>query len=326
MSNNGAKRSEAKPSVAQLEGREFKIVKQGLDMDQVSAFLKELARQRDELIDERDRLRQREEHMASLTELAEKTVIEADKLSQEIKRESLGRTRAEAAQVMENVKGLLLGVYDELFQRLESLKGQVEASRQTFGQNLSQFADTVASLSVSEESASAPTVTAEPAAESKAVSGVPEAAIEITDDMRGEMPAEARDSGEIATPTSDTEMAEKKPASEDSLVTKINNREIQLDILPPIDIAKISKIITSLYELPEVEDAELVPGADKPSIVVLQREPIELLELSRMLTELPQVDEARVMEAEGATDDGALGLENGRRRIEIALSGVKVEG
>ena len=91
MDNNGAK-----DSVTELEGREFKIVKKGLDKAQVAAYINELVRQRDELISERDMLVQREEHMLSLTKLAERTVIEADKLTEEIKREAIEQAKAEA--------------------------------------------------------------------------------------------------------------------------------------------------------------------------------------------------------------------------------------
>lgn len=133
----------AKQNTVELEGHEFEVVKQGLDIDQVSTFVQELISQRDELIKKSAELRQREEHVASLTKLAEKTVIEADNLSEGIKREGLEQARAKADSVMENVKGLLLGVYDHLFQELGSLKGQMETSKQTFENDLSQFIENI---------------------------------------------------------------------------------------------------------------------------------------------------------------------------------------
>lgn len=40
----------AKQDTVELEGHEFEVVKQGLDIDQVSTFVQELISQRDELI------------------------------------------------------------------------------------------------------------------------------------------------------------------------------------------------------------------------------------------------------------------------------------
>ncbi len=91
MDNDGSK-----DGVAEMGGHEFKIVKKGLDKTQVAAFINELVKQRDELISERDELLKREEHMLSLTRLAERTVIEADKLTEEIKREAMEQAKTEA--------------------------------------------------------------------------------------------------------------------------------------------------------------------------------------------------------------------------------------
>ena len=59
-----------KDGVVVLEGREFKRVKNGLDEAQVASFV-------DELIGERDKLVQSQDHIASLNRLAEMTVVEA---------------------------------------------------------------------------------------------------------------------------------------------------------------------------------------------------------------------------------------------------------
>jgi hypothetical protein len=59
MSNNAEK-----DGVVVLEGREFKRVKNGLDETQVASFI-------DELIKERDKLAQSQDHIASLNRLAD---------------------------------------------------------------------------------------------------------------------------------------------------------------------------------------------------------------------------------------------------------------
>jgi len=59
MSNNAKK-----DGVVVLEGREFKRVKNGLDEAQVASFI-------DELIEERDKLAQSQDHIASLNRLVD---------------------------------------------------------------------------------------------------------------------------------------------------------------------------------------------------------------------------------------------------------------
>jgi hypothetical protein len=77
----------------QLWGRDFDIVKEGLDESQVAMFITELIGERDELL-------QRQDHMASLTKLAERTVAEADKLAADIKKEVEEESQAQAAMIL----------------------------------------------------------------------------------------------------------------------------------------------------------------------------------------------------------------------------------
>jgi vacuolar-type H+-ATPase subunit H len=84
--------------VVELWGREFSIVKSGLSEAQVVSFV-------DELVKQHDMLLQRQEHLATLTKLAEKTAIEADKLAEETKREAANQARAEAAKILAEAEG-----------------------------------------------------------------------------------------------------------------------------------------------------------------------------------------------------------------------------
>ena len=88
-------------NVRQLLGREFEIVREGLDEAQVKAFITEL-------VSERETLAQRQEHLLSLTKLAEKTVAEADRMAEEINEEAtakatqiMAKAEQEAQKVME---------------------------------------------------------------------------------------------------------------------------------------------------------------------------------------------------------------------------------
>ena len=64
MGQNGAKDDGAKSGVVDLAGWELKRVKNGLDETQVASFI-------DELIEERDKLAQSQDHIASLNRLVD---------------------------------------------------------------------------------------------------------------------------------------------------------------------------------------------------------------------------------------------------------------
>lgn len=86
--NSGAGRD-----VIELWGREFNIVKSGLSEAQVVSFVNDLVKQHDGLL-------QRQQHLEALTKLAERSVSEADKLAQEMKKEAADRANSEAARII----------------------------------------------------------------------------------------------------------------------------------------------------------------------------------------------------------------------------------
>jgi hypothetical protein len=86
-----------KDSVIVLGEREFKRVKNGLDAAQVASFI-------DELIKERDKLAQSQDHIMSLTRLAEMTVVEADRLATQVKTEAMEQAKAESTAIIDKAK------------------------------------------------------------------------------------------------------------------------------------------------------------------------------------------------------------------------------
>jgi hypothetical protein len=87
----------AKDDVVVMGGHEFKRVKNGLDEAQVTSFI-------NELIDERDKLAQSQDHIASLNRLAERAIVEADKLAMQIKTEVAEQAKAESAAIVDRAK------------------------------------------------------------------------------------------------------------------------------------------------------------------------------------------------------------------------------
>ncbi len=92
MSNNAKK-----DDVIVLGGRDFNRVKNGLDEAQAASFI-------DELIEERDKLAQSQEHIASLTRLAEMTVVESDRLATQVKTEATEQAKAESTAIIDKTR------------------------------------------------------------------------------------------------------------------------------------------------------------------------------------------------------------------------------
>lgn len=80
-------------TVRQLWGQDFEIVREGLEESQVEAFVAQL-------VGERDMLMQRQEHLISLTKLAERTIAEADKLATDVKGEAEEEARTKATAIL----------------------------------------------------------------------------------------------------------------------------------------------------------------------------------------------------------------------------------
>ncbi len=83
----------ASRDIVELWGREFNIVKNGLSEAQVISFVNDLAKQHDILL-------QRQEHLAALTKLAERTVSEADKLADDFKQDAKKQAKNEASKLI----------------------------------------------------------------------------------------------------------------------------------------------------------------------------------------------------------------------------------
>ena len=266
----------------ELWGRKFKRVKDGLDGEEIASFL-------NELITERDRLIKQQEHLASLTKLAERTVAEADELVKQEWKEAMDQAKTEANAIVAKAKeqaehileekraeAVLLEetakriqpelkdrarrLYRELRSQLEGLRQQVIAFETEFEHGLSHLSEEPSTVAVEKDK---------------------------TDDKFQELilTADETDTGEPAW---------------------------ELQILPPIDIMQTLQIVTYLDSLPEVKNTELIPQVDQALIMVFLHEPIQLID---MLRALPQTAEVK----EEVTDDA--GADNKPRKAQIVLSG-----
>ncbi len=106
--------------VIELWGREFNIVKSGLSEAQVVSFVNELVKQHDLLI-------QRQEHMAALTQLAERTVTEAGKMAEGIKKQAAEQAAAEAQRLTAEAEAAAARIKSEAETRAAEIVKEREA-------------------------------------------------------------------------------------------------------------------------------------------------------------------------------------------------------
>ncbi len=316
MGKNGAK---SQDDFIELAGWEIKKVKDGLDETQVTSLI-------NELITQQDQLTKRTEHLASLTNLAERTVTEADKLAEEMKAQAVEQAKNETAsliaeaeikaQEIENetkriqleLKNSVQGILGQLLSEIDSLKQQVEALQAESEQKLFQ-----PHLETAEP-------VTKPADETPVDSQEPIPAVNQTEQAPATNepePTPAINQTEQAPATNEPEptpainQTEQAPATNEPEPTPDGDiLTLELQIVPPLDIMKIMEIVTYLDNLPEVENTELIPNTERPSIIVSLREPIEL---PSMLNALPQV--ANIEE------DKTEPVEEGKpKKLQISLS------
>jgi cell division septum initiation protein DivIVA len=313
-------------SLIELWGHEFKRSKSGLDEEQVASFV-------NELVNERDTLLKRQEHLSSLSELAERTVAEADNVAKQIKEEATEQAKAEAntiiARAEEQVQQIIeekraeavaMGereaevikadarkqaeslleektreVQSRLKDNAQRLYRELLSQLEGLKQQVTELANYGEAITLSQ-----PVRPDDPAVVEEENSLNTGTATEASPETGGSVSAEALepDAGELDKGVSIS--AENQETTEYEV-------EVKLEIMPPIDISKIMGIMTYLDGLPEVETTELVPLTDRPLIMVSQREPMQLIEI---LETLPEVGQAKEVA------DGEKG-----RKVEITLSG-----
>ncbi len=354
MAKNGNKEG-----MVELWGREFNLAKNGLDETQIVSFV-------NELMNERDQLMRQAEHLATLTKLAEKTVVEADKLAEEIKKETAEQTEAEATAIIakaeeqarqmikekrteiitivtkeaeaikanaEREAGLLVErereriqpelrdltqqLYRELLSQLKSLKQQITTLEVEFEHKLSQPAEQTSIVTMEKEPLSAQV----PATIQQASNITAGIGSEVSLERAEDKSAEPQQPTQTIDQANTSELEEKEPLSADSQAELIYNDEVELEILPPIDVKQIMGIMRYLDSLSEIKNTELIPVIDRPLIIVSLREPMHLLEILRTL---PEVGEAKEVTNEGSTTVTDADAEGRRRKIRITLSGNSV--
>jgi cell division septum initiation protein DivIVA len=268
----------------ELFNRSFKIVKRGLDESEVTAFVKEV-------MSERDQLLKRQENLTMLTRLYEKTVIEAGELAKQIEKEAREKVQKEAntilTQAHERAKVMTEQQKTEaaalVQQQLNSVKGHLKQQLDTL------FKEEIA----------------------RAQSTIKEAAKQVSDTMLSQADNLIK-MGRDFEINLDSEMFKTVPAATMAKTTvnvkgsasiktdtaaaglpgKNEKDIVEVEIKLPRDQDEIANIKHALDIKPEINHVELQTMVDKSVLNVVLTKPVDLLEFLRGLPEVYQADSA----------------------------------
>jgi len=343
-------------SVVELWGHEFDIAEKGLDKAQVMSFGNELITERELLIQRVDHLssltRLAEKTIAEADKLAEEIkgeaadrakaestaiIAEAEEQAQKLIEEKRTQIIAiatreaeaikanaeqEAGQLIERewerikpqIRDMSQRLYTELLSQLETLKQQVITFDAEFSNKLPQLAEQDSTVTTGKELLPAQFPANIQEASDTAFSASSEANLEPAEDVA----AESQQPIQPIDQTNTSEPEEKIPALANSQETTTYEGEIELEILPPIDIKQLMGIMRYLDGLPEVQSTELIPIADRPLIIASLRKSIPLIDILKTLPEVEQVNE-KIEEV--TVISGTTQTEGKRGKIQITLFG-----
>jgi cell division septum initiation protein DivIVA len=303
--NNGTNGTPTGDNILNLNGRVFKKVELGLDEKEVQAYINELITQRDSLLS-------RQEHLSALAELAEKTVIEANNMSQQMKRKATEQAKADAEQIRVKAE-------QEAEQFVKEKKAEAKAAAE-------KEADIVRTETLKQaELARTEQLTAFKAEARGMVQKVQNELLTNIDNIKQHVMSIDTNFEQMASlsyPTvSTTQVAvENKPApatSKDEKGTSFDQIPwLEVEVLPPVDIGKIMDLISRLESLPQVKTTDLLPEMPNPLIRVFLNEPSPLADL---LKTLPQIEKVTEMTDSQATDGLDIPAGEKRERIQIVL-------
>jgi len=319
--------------VVELWEHDFAIVRNGLDEEQVISFVNELISQRGTFL-------QRQEHLSSLTKLAERIAAEADNMAKQTKEEAVEQAKAETTVILAKAEEQAQQMIEEKRAEVIAMANrEAEAIRANAQQQATllleektrsiqiELKDTVQSLSrqfLSQLESLQQQVIALQVEFEQTLSQAMKQEYNVTPSTDSEVNTQPADSilseaiAQVHTvdQVDNSEVGKMTPLLAENEETVDYKGEIELQILPPVNIKQIMGIMRYLDSLSEVENTELIPVADRPSIIVFLREPVHLVEILRTLPEVGQVDEVTSEEITSFPD-----IPQGKRRkIQITLS------
>jgi cell division septum initiation protein DivIVA len=302
---NGANGTPSGADALHLGGRVFKKVELGLDEKEVQAYI-------DELITQRDTLLKRQEHLSALAELAEKTVIEANNLAQQMKQKATEQAKAEADKIRVKAE-------QDAEQIIKEKKAEAKAAAE-------KEADIVLTEALRQaESARVEQLAAFKAEARGLAQKVQSELLTSIDNIKQHVMALDANIEQMSS-LNFMPVRTAPVATEDKPVPALSRGEkgtsfgqipwLEIEVLPPVDIGKIMDLISHLERLPEVKTTDLLPEMPNPLIRVFLNEPSPLADLLRTL---PQIEKVTEMSDSQAIDELDIPAGDKRERIQIVL-------
>ena len=291
--NNNNKRN----GVIELWGHEFKKAAEGLDRAEVVSFVTELIKKNETLL-------KRAEHLASLTKLAEKTIIDADNVAKQVQEEAGEQAKAEVRKILAGAEEQAQKIIEE--KRAEAL-ARANREAETIKAKAQQQAETMLEERIKE---------IQPELKDNAKTLYEELLNQLESLKKQVLILEEELDHKLSQPPVETLKATIEAGKADNDFLELlqpveepgeEEPEWELEILPPIDLTQILDIINHLDSLTQVARTELIPQIDKPTIMVFLRQPIELVEI---LETLPQV---------ASVTEDTTGAEGKPRKAQIEL-------
>jgi vacuolar-type H+-ATPase subunit H len=316
--------------VVELWGQIFKRADGGLDEEQIVPFV-------DTLINERDSLLQRQEHLSSLSILAEKTIAEADNVANQIKADAEIKAKSEAeaiiAQAEEQTQKIIQEKKTEAIaiaekeaetiltntqkevellrvKETEKVHSDLKGTAQLlYGELLSQLENLVKQVKELEVN-----FEQELSNSKQDASIVTDNDLSLDTDWDFNTDISDIKADDKIDQTDLTEPEEEPLSSEKSDNIPSYLGIVELEIMPPIEMRKVMEIISYLDSMPEVISTELIPLADRPIVKVSLRKSVNLIDI---LIGLPEISQA----IESSED-----VEEGEQKLQVSLSEISPIG
>ncbi|MBA7572435.1 hypothetical protein ES708_14215 [subsurface metagenome] len=260
-----------------------------------------------ELMKKNETLLKRADHLASLTKLAEKTIIDADTVAKQVQGEAEEQAKAEAKKILAGAEEQAQKIIEE--KRAEAL-AKANREAETIKAKAQQQAETMLEERIRE---------IQPELKDNAKTLYEELLKQLESLKKQVVIFEEELDHKLSQPPAETgkETIEAGKADNDflELLRPVeepgeDEPEWELEILPPIDLTQILDIINHLDSLPQVVRTELIPQIDKPTIMVFLRQPIELVDILKTLPQVANITEDTA---------GSVGAEGKPRKAQIEL-------
>lgn len=292
----------------ELWGQTFQIVESGLDENEVNAFIKKLVNEREDLI-------LRQEHLSSLAKLAERTIAEADIVATQIREEAEAKAQEEVKEIIAEAEKRAEQIIKEKTEEAVTVaQEEVEAIKADAAKNsvallkekieelqssvVGMIGEAFSEMLTKAESVKQEVTTVEDSSDgqSSEVSEL-DGELDVSEegDTRGSVDPQEVDENideayVVESPDID-EVTEEQAVSRTDWWSSEDEEWVVLEFLPPRDQDGIDEVKKFIDGLPEVNTAEVVTMVDKTWIKVLVSKKLDLTEKLLELSQVKQLDE-----------------------------------